>query len=572
MKNKNSSKQKPQKKSKETKNKETINKSKNSPKIDSFSLLDPTIQEILKNLGYESLTKVQNRMIQEMINNKNENIICKSTKGSGKMLSFLLPIIQRILENEKNEKIERFIIVTGIKERAQEIYSMSKELMRDTDGKNVAVCTGGANRKKEYIKLLDNNIKLIISTPQRIVEYMKNDKQQKLVLNKDISTIVFDQIENMEKNGYIKELREIIDIFGFDTLKISKKESKKSVKEDINFIFYCLYKENVEEENPNENGNDSDNDNDNDNNVKSTMQYDISELIELSERKFSIILIKENKHDNNNKSKKSSSIPIITKRGYIILDPSKKFLFLLSFLRKNIQKKIIVFFATTKEVIFYNSLLNLYHIETNVIFSSSTRSIKANQTTLKEFSKSQKGILLCTDLTKMRLSLSFCNWALFYDCPIDIDTFERNLEIKDLDDTSLVNDIKSFMILMPTETGILKEKKEYEISEFNLNLGQIDKDQQKVEKMVNSKEHSVLVNAFEAYREFLFDYASRGNKHVFNVDEIDVTKLCKSFGFEHPPYVNLSPVLNLDNFKETKSKKKSFLFPEEIQKIYGVSS
>ena len=569
MKNKNSSKQKSQKKSKETKNKEIINKVKNSPKIDSFSLLDPSIQEILNNLGYESLTKVQNRMIQEMIKNKNENIVCKSSKGSGKMLSFLLPIIQRILENEKNEKIERFIIVTGTKERAQEIYSMSKELMRDTDGKKVVVCTGGANRKKECIKLLDKNIKLIISTPQRIVEYMKNDKPKKLVLNNDISTIVFDQIENMEKNGYIKELREIVDIFGFDTVRISKKETKKLVKEDINFIFYCLYKENAEEDNTNENGNDSDNDNDNGNSI---MQSDISELIELSERKFSNIVIKEVKHDNNNKSKKSSSIPVITKRGYIILDPSKKFLFLLSFLRKNMQKKIIVFFATTKEVIFYNSLLNLYHIETNVIYSSAARSIKTNQSILKEFSKSQKGILLCTDLTKMRLNLPLCNWVLFYDCPIDIDTFERNLEIKDLDDTSLVNDIKSFMILMPTETGILKEKKEYEIIEFNLNLGQIDKDQQKVEKMVNSKEHNVLVNAFEAYREFLFDYASRNNKHVFNVDEIDVTKLCKSFGFEHPPYVNLSPVLNLDNFKETKSKKKSFLFPEEIQKIYGVSS
>ena len=569
MKNKNSSKQKSQKKSKETKNKEIINKVKNSPKIDSFSLLDPSIQKILNNLGYESLTKVQNRMIQEMIKNKNENIVCKSSKGSGKMLSFLLPIIQRILENEKNEKIERFIIVTGTKERAQEIYSMSKELMRDTDGKQVVVCTGGANRKKECIKLLDKNIKLIISTPQRIVEYMKNDKPKKLVLNNDISTIVFDQIENMEKNGYIKELREIVDIFGFDTVRISKKETKKLVKEDINFIFYCFYKENAEEDNTNENGNDSDNDNDNGNSI---MQSDISELIELSERKFSIIIIKEVKHDNNNKSKKSSSIPVITKRGYIILDPSKKFLFLLSFLRKNMQKKIIVFFATTKEVIFYNSLLNLYHIETNVIYSSAARSIKTNQSILKEFSKSQKGILLCTDLTKMRLNLPLCNWALFYDCPIDIDTFERNLEIKDLDDTSLVNDIKSFMILMPTETGILKEKKEYEIIEFNLNLGQIDKDQQKVEKMVNSKEHNVLVNAFEAYREFLFDYASRNNKHVFNVDEIDVTKLCKSFGFEHPPYVNLSPVLNLDNFKETKSKKKSFLFPEEIQKIYGVSS
>ena len=557
MKTKKSSKQKSPKKSKEIPQKEF----KNPPVIDSFSLLNSSIQEILKQLGYESLTKVQNKMISEILNKKNKNIICKSTKGSGKMLSFLLPIIHKILENEKNEKIERFIIITGIKERAQDLYSMSKELMNDIDGKKVAVCIGGANRKKEYVKLIDKNVKLIISMPQRIVEYIKNDKGDKLILKKDISTIIFDKVENMEKNGYIRELKEIIEIFGFDIVKISKKQIKKVVNENINFIFYYQTDEN-----------ENDNEEEDEEGENNKIQTDIKELIELSERKYNTIIIKENIKNKNNKTKKDSIKPYISKRGYIILDPSKKFLFLLTFLRKNIQKKIIVFFATTKEVIFYNSLLNLYHLETKTIFANSSRSIKTNNSILSEFSKNNKGIILCTDLSKMRLNLPFCDWILFYDSPLDIATFEKNLEIKDWEDYSMVNDIKSFMILMPNELNLLKEKKEYDIIEFNLNLGQIDKDQQKVEKMVNAKEHYVLVSAFEAYREFLFDYASRNNKQVFNFDEIDVTKLCKSFGFEFPPYVNLSPILNLDTFNEEKSKKKSFLFPDEIQKIYGGNS
>ena len=185
------------------------------------------------------------------------------------MLSFLLPIIHKILENEKKETIERYIIITGIKERAQEIYSMSKELMRDVDGKKVVVCTGGASRKKEYVKLLDKNIKLIISTPQRIVEYMQNDKGNKLILNNDISTIIFDNVEKMEKNGYMKELKDIIDIFGFNIIKISKKEQKEEIDENINFIFYCQYNEDEE---------------DNDINLS-----DISELINSSKRKYNTI-------------------------------------------------------------------------------------------------------------------------------------------------------------------------------------------------------------------------------------------------------------------------------------------
>ena len=557
MKNKNTSKSKEQKKNKEIKPENSNNITKTPPKVDSLSLLNSSIKEILKQLGYDSLTNVQNRMVQEILNNNNQNIICKSAKGSGKMLSFLLPIIHKILENEKKEKIERFIIITGAKERALEIYSMSKELLKDLDGKKVAVCTGGSNRKKELIKLMEKNVKLIISTPQRIVEYMKNDKGKKLIFNDGITTIIFDKVENMEKNGYIKELKELVNIFGFKYVKISKKEQKKLVNENINFIFFCQ-----NEEYENDDGEDEDN---------NKIQSDISELIESSERKYNTIIIKEN-NKKNEKSTNNISKAIISKRGYIILDPSKKFLFLLTFLRKNPNKKIIVFFATTKEIFFYNSLLNLYHIQTDIIFSNSSRSIKTNQTILNDFSKKKSGIILCTDLSKMRLYLPACNWVIFYDSPLDITTFEKNLEVKNWDDYSMINEIKSFMILMPNEIDLLKEKKEYDIVEFNLSISQIDKDQQKVEKMVNTKEHSVLVLAFEAYREFLFDYASRNNKHVFDVDDIDVTKLCKSFGFEFPPFVNLSPILNLDNYNESKNRKKSYLFPDEIQKIYGTNS
>ena len=124
------------------------------------------------------------------------------------------------------------------------------------------------------------------------------------------------------------------------------------------------------------------------------------------------------------------------------------------------------------------------------------------------------------------------------------------------------------MIFMPNELDILKEKKEINISEFNLNVGNIDKDQEKVEKMVNTKEQNVLVYAFDAYKDFLFNYALRNNKDVFNIDNVDVTKLCKSFGFKYPPYINFSSLMNYDKYIEKKDKRKSFLFPDEIEKIY----
>ena len=554
MKSKKQTKNNPQKTSKEPKPKPNIIQTK-----DPLSILNSSIKETLIQLGYETLTKVQQKMILEILaTNKQKNIICKSNKGSGKILSFLLPIVHQILENEKNNKEERYIIITGIKERAHELYSMSKELLRDINGKKVCICVGGANRKKENLKLMENDVKLIISTPQRIIEYIKNDKGKKLVLNKDIKTIIFDKIESMEINGYMKDLRDIINIYGFEKIKESKNNEKKIVNDNINFIFYCQNDEN---------------DINDDTQINNINQTYINELINFSERKYDTIIIKEaNKKLESNKLTDESTKHKITKRGYIILDPSKKFLFLLTFLRKNPNKKIIVFFATSKEVIFYNSLFNLYHLETSMIYSSSSKSIKENQEILSKFSKAEKAFLLCTDLSKMRLDIPICDWILFYDAPIDIESFEANLVINNIDKNSLnkIEEIKAFMILMQNEIDLLKEKKEINIIEFNLNMGNIDKDQEKVEKLVNTKQQNVLVNAFDAYKEFLFNYASRSNKDIFNLDNIDVSKLCKSFGFKFPPYINFSSLMNYESISnEKKNKKKSFLFPEEIEKIYG---
>ena len=520
--------------------------SKANPNINPFSLLDSSIQEILKQLGYESLTEIQQTMLSEILTKNIKNIVCKSPKNSGKMLSFLLPLVQKIISDEKNNTIKRYIIVTGIKERAHEIYAMSKELLKDINGKKVCVCVGGVSRKKENLKLMEDDIKLIISTPQRIVEYVKNDKGKKLVLNQDIENIVFDDVDSMEKNGYIRELKDIINIYGFNKVKFSGKQQKNIINENINFIIYCH--------------------NDEEDNNKSNKSY-INELINLSEREYKTIIIKDVQKISENKSQISKGL--ITKRGYIILDPSQKFLFLLTFLRKNLQKKILIFFATSKEVLFYNSLLNLYHFPSLMIYSSSSKSIKEHNETLSSFTKADKSILLCTDLSKMRLNVPLCDWIIFYDCPIDIESFESNLEIKNSENNNDINNIKAFMILMENELDILKQKKEININEFNITVGNIDKDQEKVEKMVNTKEQNVLVLAYDAYKDFLFNYASRSNKNVFNVDDIDVTKLCKSFGFKYPPYVNFSSLLSYDNYNEKKNKKKSYLFPDEIQKIYG---
>lgn len=59
--------------------------------------------DLLKKNGIINPTKVQEKVIPKIIN-KND-LIVKSKTGSGKTLSFLLPVLQRVNTNSKNTEV-----------------------------------------------------------------------------------------------------------------------------------------------------------------------------------------------------------------------------------------------------------------------------------------------------------------------------------------------------------------------------------------------------------------------------------------------------------------------------------
>ena len=74
--------------------------------------------------------------------------------------------------------------------------------------------------------------------------------------------------------------------------------------------------------------------------------------------------------------------------------------------------------------------------------------------------------------------------------------------------------------------------------------------QDEYEKII--KERFFLAkSARDAFRSFILAYTSHVNKSVFNVNDLDIVGLAKSFGFEVPPKVCLDAVN-----REKKRKKK----------------
>ena len=99
-----------------------------------------------------------------------------------------------------------------------------------------------------------------------------------------------------------------------------------------------------------------------------------------------------------------------------------------TFLKKNLDKKAMVFLSTCNSVKFHSELLNYIDIPVmdihvsytivGVLFQGRQKQQKRT-TTFFEFSQAQQGILLCTDVAARGLDIPEVDWIIQYDPPDD---------------------------------------------------------------------------------------------------------------------------------------------------------
>ena len=91
-------------------------------------------------------------------------------------------------------------------------------------------------------------------------------------------------------------------------------------------------------------------------------------------------------------------------QGYVVCDSDKRFLLLFSFLKRNLKKKIIVFFSSCACVSYHAELLN--YIDLPVLDLHGKQKQQKRTNTFFEFCNAKHGILLCTDVAARGLDVS----------------------------------------------------------------------------------------------------------------------------------------------------------------------
>lgn len=158
---------------------------------------NPHSNNLLLNLGIESLNEMQETAQETILNDA--NVLLLSPTGSGKTLAFLLPIFQ-LLESQITG-VQCLILVPS-RELGLQIESVWKKM--GTDYK-VNVCYGGHSIDTE-IKNLSNPPAVLIGTPGRIADHIERETFKLDA----IQTLVLDEFDKSLQLGFHEQMSFII--------------------------------------------------------------------------------------------------------------------------------------------------------------------------------------------------------------------------------------------------------------------------------------------------------------------------------------------------------------------------
>ena len=160
---------------------------------------DFVIEEGLKNniikKGYVSPTPIQDRAIPHVL--AGVDMVGIANTGTGKTAAFLIPLINKVLKNKK----EQILILVPTRELAMQIEDELRGFARGL-GLFGAVCVGGMPINRQ-IGLLRQHNHFVIGTPGRLRDLI----ERKTLDLSSFKTVVLDEADRMLDMGFIADMK-----------------------------------------------------------------------------------------------------------------------------------------------------------------------------------------------------------------------------------------------------------------------------------------------------------------------------------------------------------------------------
>ena len=166
--------------------------------------LQPTLLAGLEGAGFTRCTPIQALTLPVAL--PGGDVAGQAQTGTGKTLAFLVAVANRLLTRpalaDRKPEDPRALILAPTRELAIQIHKDAMKFAADT-GLRFALVYGGVDYDKQR-ELLQQGVDVIIATPGRLIDYVK---QHKVVSLHACEMCVLDEADRMFDLGFIKDIR-----------------------------------------------------------------------------------------------------------------------------------------------------------------------------------------------------------------------------------------------------------------------------------------------------------------------------------------------------------------------------
>ncbi|CAG7889867.1 unnamed protein product [Brassica rapa] len=445
---------------------------------ETFESLDLSEQtfEAIKAMDFKHMTQIQAGSIPPLLEGK--DVLGAARTGSGKTLAFLIPAVELLFKERFSPRNGTgVIVICPTRELAIQTKNVAEELVKH-HSLTVSMVIGGNNRRSEAQRIA-NGSNLLIATPGRLLDHLQHTKG---FIYKHLKCLVIDEADRILEENFEEDMNKI--------LKILPKTRQTAL-------------------------------------FSATQTSKVQDLARVSLTSPVLVDVDDGRRKVTNEG---------LEQGYCVVPSEKRLLLLISFLKKNLNKKIMVFFSTCKSVQFHAEIMKLINVDSCDIHGGLDQNRRTK--TFFDFMKAEKGILLCTDVAARGLDIPAVDWIIQYDPPDKPTEYIHRVGRTARGEGAKG---KALLVLIPEELQFIRYLKaaKVPVKELEFNEKKLLNVRSALEKYV-ANDYNLNKIAKEAYRAYIAAYNSHSLKDIFNVHRLDLQAVALSFCFSSPPKVHLN--------------------------------
>ncbi|ORC92997.1 putative ATP-dependent RNA helicase [Trypanosoma theileri] len=472
----------PKRESKSSKSNEKVKQREKVPFASDYKALNlnPHVVTALENdFKFQELTGIQGRCIPAALSGR--DLLAEAKTGSGKTLAFLIPVVEIIARAGFRPKNGTAAVIIGpTRELCLQIEGVLLKLLKHFNGSiTFLCCIGGQSRNQEAFKLV-SGMMIVMATPGRLLDHLKLTSDW---LTKNLLVLAVDEADRVLDNGFEEDMREIVSLLP---------------RQRQTFLF------------------------------SATQTTRVEQLARISFYRPPLFISMKRKEDK-------ATVDTL-EQGYVMCPSEQRLLVLYHFVKRNLKKKMIVFFSSRNAVSFHCELFN--YIDVPCVAFHGKQKQHQRSATYMQFCNAPSGVLFTTDVAARGLDIPQVDWIVQFDPPDDPVKYVHRVGR-----TARAGRCgNALMFLLPQEKLFLKylyDDAHISVNEYVFDLSKVkEKVGEQLEQLVNAN-YYLRTSARQAYEGYLLSYSSSQLKNVFDIHNLDLAAVAKGFALSEPPPLKL---------------------------------